>query len=169
MRKKTETEKQTLMIFPKSIVPLELTVCKYRSSTQQSEHQKININNYDNHTHCAFPMQDSTFLENKNPLLVYPQHPPQMVRGRSHLFNTCQKSEGIQSLRGCIREQGRASARPIGHPHGCSWQTLVLPGRTMGPGSISAKPFCWARLWSPILLDGKGQGEGRICVASIQQ
>lgn len=69
--------------------------------------------------------------------------------------------------RRCVEELGCASARPFGHPHGCNWQTLVLPERTMGPGPISAKPFCQARLYNPILLDGEEQGEGRIYVASI--
>lgn len=46
MRKKDrDREADSMMIFPKSVVPFELTVCKYRSSAQQSEHQKINISN----------------------------------------------------------------------------------------------------------------------------
>lgn len=40
-----QRNRETLWIFPKSIVPLELTVCKYRSSAQQREHQKISISN----------------------------------------------------------------------------------------------------------------------------
>ena len=66
-------------------------------------------------------------------LLVYLQHPPQKVKGRSHLFNTCQKSEGIQSLAGIWRSCECAGASPFSHPCGCSGQTFVFPDH--GPGA----------------------------------